>query len=91
MNLGARLARYTGNQTYAEYAEKIWQWQTAVGYIDAASNVYDGAHIDHNCTDINRALFSYNAGVFMHGLANMYNFVSGSSSLELSVLANECL
>jgi mannan endo-1,6-alpha-mannosidase len=29
--LAARLARYTGNQTYADWAVKIWDWQKAVG------------------------------------------------------------
>ena len=34
------------------------------------------AHIETNCTDINRALFSYTYGVMVLGAANMYNFVS---------------
>lgn len=25
-NLGARLARYTGNDTYAQRAEQTWDW-----------------------------------------------------------------
>jgi len=75
LNIGARLARYTGNDSYAQYAEKVWDWETNVGYIDDQYYVYDGAHIEQNCTDINKVLFSYNAGVYMHGLANMYNYV----------------
>lgn len=75
-NLGARLARYTGNQTYADWAEKTWDWTEGVGFMDEKYNIYDGAHVGHNCTDINRAQFSYNVGVFLLGAAYMYNYVS---------------
>lgn len=75
-NIGARLARYTANSTYAEHAEKTWTWIQAVGLMDANYNVYDGAHIGTNCTDINRVQFSYNSAVWLLGAANMYNYVS---------------
>ncbi|KAI8633563.1 glycoside hydrolase family 76 protein [Xylariaceae sp. FL1651] len=75
-NLGARLARYTNNQTYAEIAEKTWDWVVSVGFMDKDYNIYDGAHVETNCTDINRAQFSYNNGVFLLGAAYMYNFTS---------------
>lgn len=38
--------------------------------------VYDGGHVEHNCTDINKATFSYNAAVMLQGAAFMYNYVS---------------
>lgn len=75
-NLGARLARYTGNQTYADIATKTWNWVTGVGLMDSAWNVYDGGHVQVNCTDIFKAQFSYNAAIFLQGAAFMYNFVS---------------
>jgi mannan endo-1,6-alpha-mannosidase len=76
-NLGARLARYTGNETYAKYAEETWDWLWAVNYIDHDSwLVYDGGHVGKNCTDINKATFSYNAAILLQGAAFMYNFVS---------------
>ncbi|KAI3326316.1 glycoside hydrolase family 76 protein [Xylariaceae sp. AK1471] len=73
-NLGARLARYTNNRTYAEVAEQTWDWVVSVGLMDKDYNIYDGAHVETNCTDINRAQFSYNNGVFLLGAAYMYNF-----------------
>nr|6RY0_A Chain A, Mannan endo-1,6-alpha-mannosidase [Thermochaetoides thermophila DSM 1495]6RY1_A Chain A, Mannan endo-1,6-alpha-mannosidase [Thermochaetoides thermophila DSM 1495]6RY2_A Chain A, Mannan endo-1,6-alpha-mannosidase [Thermochaetoides thermophila DSM 1495]6RY5_A Chain A, Mannan endo-1,6-alpha-mannosidase [Thermochaetoides thermophila DSM 1495]6RY6_A Chain A, Mannan endo-1,6-alpha-mannosidase [Thermochaetoides thermophila DSM 1495]6RY7_A Chain A, Mannan endo-1,6-alpha-mannosidase [Thermo len=74
-DLGARLARYTKNNTYAEWAEKIFDWLYAVGYIDHETwAVYDGGHVEHNCTDINRAQFSYNAALLLHGAAFMWNY-----------------
>lgn len=72
-NLGARLARYTGNKTYSDWAERTWDWMVGVGYIDDDFNIFDGAHVEENCTDINRAQFSYNNGVFLLGAAYMYN------------------
>jgi mannan endo-1,6-alpha-mannosidase len=75
-NLGARLARYTGNQTYADWAEKIWDWEQGVGLIDATYNVYDGASDTENCTGITKLQWSYNAGIYLHGAANLFNHVS---------------
>lgn len=43
--------------------------------MDADYNIYDGAHVGTNCTDINKAQFSYNNGVFLLGAAHMYNYV----------------
>ncbi|TGJ81478.1 hypothetical protein E0Z10_g7282 [Xylaria hypoxylon] len=77
-NLGARLARYTNNQTYADVAENTWDWVVSVGFMDENYNIFDGAHVQANCTDINRAQFSYNNGVFLLGAAYMYNFTGDS-------------
>lgn len=74
-NIGARLARYTNNETYAQYAEETWNWVKSVGYMDKDYNIYDGAHIEENCTDINKVQFSYNSGVYLLGAATMYNHV----------------
>lgn len=71
--LGARLALYTGNSSYAEWADRTWDWMTGVGFIDQYWRVIDGAHIGHNCTDHVPYQFSYNAGGFILGAAAMYN------------------
>lgn len=85
-NLGARLARYTGNTTYADWAETTWEWMESVGFLDPTSyKIYDGAHVGTNCTDINKAQFSYNAGVFLQGAAFMYNYVSHNYSRLSSI------
>lgn len=73
--MGARLARYTGNKSYADWAEKTWDWMRGVGFMDDEYNIYDGGHVDHNCTDVNRAQFSYNSAIFLEGAAFMYNYV----------------
>lgn len=47
-----------------------------VGYITDEWDVYDGANVEHNCTNINKSQFSYNAAVLIQGLAFMYDYVS---------------
>ncbi|OIW27116.1 putative dfg5 protein [Coniochaeta ligniaria NRRL 30616] len=79
-NLGARLARYTGNDTYAQWAEKTYNWTQAVGYIDSEYNIFDGGHVEHNCTDINPQQFSYIAAIFTQGTAHMYNYKKTNGS-----------
>lgn len=74
-NLGARLARYTGNDTYAQWAQKVWDWETSTGLIDASYNVFDGASDLQNCTSIDKLQWTYNAGIYLHGAANMFNYV----------------
>ncbi|KAH7420265.1 glycoside hydrolase [Cadophora sp. MPI-SDFR-AT-0126] len=81
-NIAARLARYTDNHTYYEHAETTWDWIRSVGYMDANYNVYDGGHIQYNCTDINKVQFSYNIAVWLLGAANMYNYTNGSTIWE---------
>ncbi|KAI6248919.1 Mannan endo-1,6-alpha-mannosidase DCW1 [Erysiphe necator] len=77
-NLGARLARYTGNNTYAEWAEKVWAWEVSTGFIDEDYNIYDGAPIEESCKVLDKLQWSYNAGIFLHGAAHLYNYTNGS-------------
>jgi len=74
-NMGARLARYTENTTYSDWAVTTWDWMVKVGFLTADFDIYDGAHTDLDCKDIAKAQFSYNAAVFMQGAAFMYNIV----------------
>lgn len=70
-NIAARLARFTGNQTYADWAAKIWDWEVGVGLITPEFRIYDGAGVDNgeNCTQKDMIQWSYNAGIFLHGAA----------------------
>lgn len=73
-NLGARLARYTGDRSYAQHAAETFDWMLRVGLIDGGSfDVFDGAHVEQDCRDINRAQFSYNVAVLLQGAAFMYD------------------
>lgn len=81
LNIAARLARYTSNDTYAYWTDTAWDWLEGVGYIDEHWNIMDGGHIPFNCTDINAVQFSANAAVLIHGAAIMYNYVCPPQSL----------
>ncbi|OTB07694.1 glycoside hydrolase family 76 protein [Hypoxylon sp. CI-4A] len=84
-NIASRLARYTGNQTYADWAEKVWDWMTEVNFIDSDFNIYDGAGVENKCADINKAQWTYNAGIFLQGSAMMYNFTEGQDKWKQRV------
>lgn len=80
-NIAARLARFTGNQTYADWAQRVFEWEQEVNLITPDYQVHDGAGIDDgaNCTKPNAIQWSYNAGIYMHGSAMMYNITTGQA------------
>ena len=77
-NLAARLAQYTGNQTYADWAVKTWDWVNSVNLMDSEYEIFDGAGDTANCTQPNKIRWSYNAGVYLLGAATMYTYVCTS-------------
>ncbi|KAG6356630.1 hypothetical protein INS49_014504 [Diaporthe citri] len=83
-NLAARLARFTGNQTYADWAQRVFEWEQGVNLITPDFRIYDGAGVDDgaNCTKPDVIQWTYNAGIYMHGSAIMYNITSGGEQAE---------
>lgn len=81
-NIAARLALYTGNASYADWAYKVWDWMDDVkfiqGYTEDALYIYDGSHIETGCTDITPYQWTYNVGAFLLGAAAMYNYTAQS-------------
>ncbi|KAF2720195.1 glycoside hydrolase family 76 protein [Polychaeton citri CBS 116435] len=81
--IAARLARYTGNQTYVEWADKAWDWMYGVELIDNNNwMVWDGTNDAENCTGINQQSWSYNPSMVLYGSAIMYNYTNGSREWE---------
>ena len=75
-NVAARLGRYTGNKTYIEWAQRTWDWTNRVGLIedrDDGYHFYDGSDDQKNCTEVDHVQWSYNAGIYLHAAAMMYN------------------
>ena len=75
--LAARLARYTGNDTYVDWAEKMWTWMETAKLIDDTGGFFkvnDGADTPDNCASPNAAQFSYNYGILIGGLAYLHNY-----------------
>lgn len=78
--ISARLYRATGNQTYLDWANKVWDWSVGVKMIDKDYFVYDGAGSDTNCTDMNPISFSYSAGIYLYGAAVLANATDGAAA-----------
>ena len=78
--LSARLARYTGNQTYADWAEKTYDWLWNSPMMAHSYNVWDGAYMDNNCTRANELYWTYNVGTILMGAAYMYDYTKGNAT-----------
>ncbi|KAF4549280.1 Mannan endo-1,6-alpha-mannosidase DCW1-like protein 1 [Elsinoe fawcettii] len=79
-NIAARLYAYTGNQTYADWAIRTWDWTVEIGLMNGF-NIYDGSDDTINCTKQDHVQWTYNAGVYMYGAATMWNASGTNSSL----------
>ena len=71
--LGARLARFTGNVTYVEWADKTYNWMTSVDFLNSTYSVRDGAGDLDNCSVIGLDTWSYNAATMIYGSAVLWN------------------
>lgn len=79
-NIAARLALYTNNQSYADWAVRTWDWMVDSKLLNLESwYIYDGGDIDDNCTKLTPYQWSYNAGGFLLGAAAMYNYTTGDT------------
>ncbi|KAI5867610.1 glycoside hydrolase family 76 protein [Durotheca rogersii] len=77
-NLAARLALYTGNATYAEWAVRTWDWMAGVYLIDNNYRIVDGVHTTDNCTARIPYEFSYNVGAVLLGSAAMVVYANNT-------------
>lgn len=78
--LSARLARATNNDTYFEWAQKVWDWSETIGFVGSDYTVYDGASSSDDCSEVNRLSFSYSQGIYLYGAAIMYNYTNGNQT-----------
>ena len=75
--LASRLAFYTNNQTYADWATKIYTWSTKVPLImEDTWFVADSVNDDDQCHTSDKTQWTYNYGLYLGGSAYMYNHVS---------------
>ncbi|MCJ1476605.1 hydrolase 76 protein [Lambiella insularis] len=80
--LSARLARYTGNQTYADWAEKTYSWIASTPIIANDYQIWDGTSRVDNCSGATQTYWTYNVGTLISGAAYMYNYTNGSSTWQ---------
>jgi len=75
--LAARLAVYTGNSSYSDWAMKMWDWSTSSILVNTTSwYIIDATTTTSNCTYSEYLQWTYNYGIYMMGIAYMYNYVS---------------
>ena len=85
-HLATRLARYTGDTTYSDWAEQIFDWMNVTGteitsrrlnsgLITADFSVYDGTWTTDNCTTKETTEWTYNTGHLLAGSAYLSNIV----------------
>jgi hypothetical protein len=79
--LGARLAKYTGNETYAVWAEKAWDWMEGSALIgkgpegnmegvgELNGTIFDGMNALEGCEVPDRKQWTYNYGIMIAGAA----------------------
>jgi hypothetical protein len=70
-HLGARLAMYTKNDSYALWAEKAYDWMAASPLLEADGTVNDGTSMTTTpmCKDADHTQWTYNYGIMIAGTA----------------------
>ncbi|KAF2499570.1 mannan endo-1,6-alpha-mannosidase [Lophium mytilinum] len=76
--MSARLARFTKDQNYVFWANKVYDWLETTG-IYVAYHAYDGSDISKECKDADHHEWSYNNGVMLAGSAYVSNLPTGDS------------
>ncbi|EHA26546.1 CAZyme family GH76 [Aspergillus niger] len=77
--LAARLGRYTNNDTYTDWAEKIWDWSATTPLLQTEDwYIADTTTTEANCKDHGDIQWTYNYGTYLSGAAYMYNLTNGA-------------
>ena len=79
--LAARLALYTGNASYADWADKMWDWMAdsvMFQYQNEKLYIWDNTDANNNCSDVTHYVWTYNYGTLLMGAASMYNYTGGA-------------
>lgn len=75
--LAARLALYTKNETFANWAETIWDWSVTTPLLKKKNwNIADTTNVDADCKDHGDWQWTYNYATYIAGAGYMYNYVS---------------
>ncbi|MCJ1440768.1 MAG: hydrolase 76 protein [Stictis urceolatum] len=84
-HLAARLARYTGNNTYVDYANRMWDWiENGPMWQNKTDGLYlyDGIHVE-NCDKHDPGEWTYNVGQLLSGASYLYDYSSDNSTKQL--------
>ncbi|WPG98652.1 glycoside hydrolase [Acrodontium crateriforme] len=93
--IGARLWAYTQNETYYDWANKVYDWLDSVGAIGPDGQIFDGVDSASDCKGKVYTQWTYNAGVFLHGAAAMYAHTTGAEQdkwrARIELILNQAL
>lgn len=77
--LSARLAKATGNETYAQWAEKSWDWSVKVGFVNKENGYSVGSALDlqdaGGCDSVFDTKWSISYGLYTEAVAVMHSLV----------------
>ncbi|EME38140.1 glycoside hydrolase family 76 protein [Dothistroma septosporum NZE10] len=88
INIASRLYAYTGNETYAYWVGKTWDWMDSVGLISSTGQVFDGTDALQNCSSLDHIQWTYSAGMLLNAAAFMYNQTNGTEQAMWESRAN---
>jgi predicted alpha-1,6-mannanase (GH76 family) len=80
---------------YLEWARREWQWFSHTGMINSSHQINDG--LDAGCSNNHRATWSYNQGVILGGLSELYRrthdraLLSEANTIAEATLSNPAL
>lgn len=80
-NLAARLYRATGNSSYLDWSETVWDWSEESGLIKNGS-VYDGVDAQGECQVTTTNQYSSPSGAYIAGCAVLYEQTKDSKWLD---------
>ncbi|KAF2726318.1 glycoside hydrolase family 76 protein [Polychaeton citri CBS 116435] len=89
--LAARLGRFTGNQTYYNWAERVLQWSKDSRIVQKGISsgqswaVFDGADATQNCSEINHLQLSFSLALYLQGAAYLSNSTGANSNTSSMV------
>ncbi len=78
--LAARLhLRTPGDTTYLNWAKQEWNWFNASGMINSQNLINDGINDTTTCLNNGQPVWTYNQGVILAGLADLYKSTGDAS------------
>jgi predicted alpha-1,6-mannanase (GH76 family) len=84
LSVAARLHLRTpndkGSGSYLDWAERSWQWMNQSGMINGKQLVNDG--LDSNCRNNGKPTWTYNQGVLVGGLVDLYKSTNDPKLLK---------
>ncbi len=94
LSVAAHLAARTGNDKekagYLDWAQREWEWFAKTGMINPEHQVNDG--LDSKCRNNQKTTWTYNQGVVLGGLAELYQQTHDAKLLdEANVIATATL